>query len=770
MFTSTYFFQWQNPALRQTIYPFREKKLKDFLLYYREIDLFREKSSGPVDPKISASLIQEITRTETELTLAKVKKGEIEQSIKSLALKHRALLSSEPVRKLTQKKVNLQIKFSELDSKRKTFERQVEWYRKFAPEHPYFDRWNNELQAVLPLYEAARASLQATVDEYNAAVAPFEIETKALQDQSKELVMKIKDLGEALKNLPRLDAQGAVTPNAAIRWQIIQYEHELSKLNHDQLLEKVLERFDAEPQRFPKWLRYMVVHFSGMRYKSAHGSWADPRDLLEMLKMDDIRERVRTTDLNAASTQAITRLQLAKSAAANPAEAQAIEAQIKSLSNPATRQTVLMKVLTAQSVEDVRKMSDQEVLQTLKMMKGQFPDWMWKEIVSRTELRLEVAQENWEELTPPERAQRWAAENQRWREIMIHWEQKDITGWRKQHERTLSLIVSRAVCNEIAEHIQHLRGVKPAAGLAAKPVWYLNNQKAKPGQSFFKRPTSVADFKSGASILFLGWVDRKPNPWQIASPIAGIDLVPIPARPKEVKKRKPAAAQSDPWNYAPSGGEFVRTSRMMVTGEPLRPGGKPRQVPRLLREWLRWTHEATIVEVARMADGRDYVLTFETGQIGLNLRSLGRLLNVWDIFVGYIPPAPVDPPQVSEMLVRDKLLPPKPFPPPSYELPGGAPVEEPVTPEDVERALARLRAHQKVLKLWQSLTRRQRKVVALTCADFTTRQIAQRLDLNSSTVRSHLSSAVHRFGLARRQDLCPTLAILDLGPWLASED
>ena len=65
-----------------------------------------------------------------------------------------------------------------------------------------------------------------------------------------------------------------------------------------------------------------------------------------------------------------------------------------------------------------------------------------------------------------------------------------------------------------------------------------------------------------------------------------------------------------------------------------------------------------------MADGRDYVLTFETGQIGLNLRPLSRLLNVWDIFVGYVPAAPAEPPQVSEMLDHAKLLPPKPFPPP----------------------------------------------------------------------------------------------------------
>ena len=33
----------------------------------------------------------------------------------------------------------------------------------------------------------------------------------------------------------------------------------------------------------------MVVHFSGMRYASAHGSWADPKDLLIDLRLADLQ-------------------------------------------------------------------------------------------------------------------------------------------------------------------------------------------------------------------------------------------------------------------------------------------------------------------------------------------------------------------------------------------------------------------------------------------------------------------------------------------------
>ena len=36
------YFQWQNEFLCKTIYPMRETKLKDFLVYYKEVDLWAE--------------------------------------------------------------------------------------------------------------------------------------------------------------------------------------------------------------------------------------------------------------------------------------------------------------------------------------------------------------------------------------------------------------------------------------------------------------------------------------------------------------------------------------------------------------------------------------------------------------------------------------------------------------------------------------------------------------------------------------------------------
>lgn len=764
MFNPIYRYEWQNPALRATIYPFREKKLRDFLLYYREIDLWKEKSSAPVDPQTAAELVQEITRVQTALGLAKVKKTETDQAIKALNLKYRALLSSPDVRLLAQKKVNLQLKLASLEAKKASLERQVDWYRRFAPDHPYCARWQNELAAAIPPYEAAQADLQSVIDQYNQAVAPFETEAKSLQIQSRDLAAQIITLGEELKKLPKLTPQGTVTQSAAVQWQVYKYSLELSALDHDHLLGKVLERFDAEPARFPKWLQYMIIHFSGMRYASAHGSWADPRQLLKALRSEGANVNLGTLNLDQACAQAVATLQQELSTVTDPQKIQSINIQIKSLNNPVQRQNALMDYQADHAAATVDRMTDAEVLGALKAMKDTFPDWVWKEIVARTDLRLEVTDTDWEKLSPDEAKERWNAEYDHWRAIMNAWERRDITAWRQEHELTLSLIVTRAVCNEIAEHIQHLRGIKPAAGLTAKPVWYIRQQAINPQQAYFKKPMQAADFKNGASILFLGWVDRKPNPWQIARPLQAVNLLPVEAKPARVNKRY--QPQADTWRYAVLGDEFIRTSQILVPQASSDPEKKQKWVPRTAQEWLRWTHEATVIEVARMADGFDYVLTFETGQIGVNLRPLGRMVNHWDIYVGYVPPAPVDPARLDEMLDRQSIVLPAPVPAPA-PMPMAAPRELPT--EAYARALAGRSAAELALECWQALTPRQRQAVALACRGYTTRQIAECMHITTDTVQRHISNALHRFGLHGRASLCQVLSSLDLRPWIGEE-
>ena len=350
----------------------------------------------------------------------------------------------------------------------------------------------------------------------------------------------------------------------------------------------------------------MVIHFSGMRYKSSHASWANPVDLVEALKIDAVKTRyLKPTpqQLDQDCAQAIQELNQAKASAA-PDKIGTITSQINALSNPIIRQTALVKYRTGQVALSASQLNEAVALQDLAAMQSQLPDWVWKEIVARTQLRLTVTDVDWENLTPQQQQERWRVDSDRWRAIMDAWERKDITEWRAEHARTLELIVSRAVCNEIAEHIQHLRGLVPPGGLTAKPSWYLGLQKKDPAQTYFRRPSSLGEMKSGASILFLGWVTQRPNAWQIANPLPGIDLLG--------GTQPPGTPVADP--------------KVEKKVAPVHPTSL----------FLRWTHEATIVDVQEMADGFQ-VLTFETGQIGLNLRPLFRMLNHWDVFVGYTP-------------------------------------------------------------------------------------------------------------------------------------
>ena len=71
------------------------------------------------------------------------------------------------------------------------------------------------------------------------------------------------------------------------------YRATLMQKSHQELLEEVVQRFLKQPQRYPLWLQYMVIHFSGMRYQSAHGSWADPKDLLANLRTTAIEKESR---------------------------------------------------------------------------------------------------------------------------------------------------------------------------------------------------------------------------------------------------------------------------------------------------------------------------------------------------------------------------------------------------------------------------------------------------------------------------------------------
>ncbi len=649
MSPKSYFFQWQNSILRKTIYPYREMKLKDFLLIYQEVDLWASLRNQDVnDPVVSTRLkeLEEKTRQERDQVYQDLQIG-IQSRMQTDTWF--ALIKGADEKNLRFKRIyyldrmtidNTQ-RLADLESKKKSYLSRKDWY---------------------PANDERRQTWEGRACELDAPIAAIRQELDA--------IVGLRNLFDREARLPRTDQKKSITVADLARAELSEYRRQLELLDHDALVKKVWERLneklpDGKP-RFEKWLSYMVIHFSGMRYMSAHGSWADPDDLLELLVREEYKGKLAPGEDIDDKT----------------------EAEIHRLMNLPVEQSTRGLIPSLKALVYFKQQKERAG--------DPIPDWVWDEIVKYTQLRIGTDSENWETISP----ERWKYENRRWREIMVNWQREDITIWRKEHKETLDLIVTRAVCNEIAEHIQHLRGNTPAAGLTSKPTWYLRLQEKskglpagspeRPERCYFRHAERPGDFINGASVFWLGWVEREPNAWQVARQLTGIELWPglsagsQPEKPKAEEPRKKKAAATaglpDGWSYQQTSSAYTRTRKTIVqipTVQELRKKGMTDreidQYRKTLRtqssaqkEYLRWKHEATVVDIVDLIDGK-YVLTFETGKIGLNWHHVDNLVsNPFDrIFVGYLPPARQEPENLAGMLDMQKIL--KVFPPMAAE-------------------------------------------------------------------------------------------------------
>jgi DNA-binding NarL/FixJ family response regulator len=91
-------------------------------------------------------------------------------------------------------------------------------------------------------------------------------------------------------------------------------------------------------------------------------------------------------------------------------------------------------------------------------------------------------------------------------------------------------------------------------------------------------------------------------------------------------------------------------------------------------------------------------------------------------------------------------------------------------PDEVARhllaqALEKRRAAEDCLERWKTLTPREQQVVALICLNYTTPQIAARLDISTQTVKTHTHNAYHKFNVRTRQELRHLMAHWDFTSW-----
>jgi hypothetical protein len=574
-----------------------------------------------------------------------------------------------------------------------------------------------------------------------------------------------------------------VTKEDIVRGKIEAYRHELNQKTHEELLELIARRFLENPSRYPVWLQHMVIHFSGMRYQSAHGSWADPREMLAALTEKVLEQEIQQADDMAAEALcrekisiyegvvsgafppkptseesiqppglALSRKPKWKAAAAdhlrrlkhynlrlkiNPLVGQSAvvyeeknnlilnsghtirkgaEVVVEPLpvsqdqpfyrikAFPENPQWVNLCISTQEAVVvpnqykrkallDLRiaeetfrieeELKEQEVLTELSLMKTRLnlPSWMWHEIVKLTDLRLQTSDANWENrtLTAEEQEQAYSYKYRAYSSLLNQWKQANLTGWREEHDRSHRLIVTRAVCNEVAEHIQQLRGLTPPGGLTAKPSWYRRREKdpaltTSLDKPYFVKAREARNFKPGASLFWLRFVGKEPNAWQVAHPAVlssgeglfpnGFQIGKGSAEPGGVRydpSKVTTILKASSWNYFQIPDGRYKRSRS-VTDQNEKSYSED--------QWLRWMHEATIIGVFDMIDGPT-VLTFETAlpdedrrrsTIGVFRHSLNDLLykitpqSFTGTFVGYTPEAELPVENLKDMLDWNKIL------------------------------------------------------------------------------------------------------------------
>ncbi|MFN8412908.1 MAG: hypothetical protein U0Z26_11015 [Anaerolineales bacterium] len=698
------YFQWQNEILCKTIYPMREPKLRDFLTYYMEIDIWKQykgKDIATLKADVDAYIAAQEAAAVTAYKSYKVLREYFQiKDVRNYFTQFRPLDEAEITEINNFHAIFIDSWPKDIRGERSFVEGQIQYWlqhrntlrdlvrsktrrvENMAPDHPKRPAEIAELEqkqkVTLPMAEQELDKLRAFLKTYDRI------------EQKKLAWYKLQKADPNFKK-PEADflvhyaPEKPVTVQDIAIWKAEEYKASLENKKQYELLTEIYQRFKKEPNRYPYWLQYMIVHFSGMRYASAHSSWADPKDLLIRLGAADLEKSVK--GLDDATVERMCKEKIAAyetgSGTNVPKLARATEKEWKDkvalhmlsvkANGPKTRRNGLSALMAEESNYEMRSLPTEEVLKKLEAMKDKFPAWAWKEIVKLTPLRVNhVIDFNWEKLTPEEEADRYLPQYNDIRNVLDAWENYDASAWREEHGRSHELIVSRAVCNETAEHVQHIRGHLPPGGLTPKPKWYSTNEEENklPGtiRPFYTKPSSEKDYVPGASIFWLRFVDKEPNPWQIAKSVKtknGFDLLPdaFPPNPATASKKDgkaSAVSGTTPWTYHK--GDTVTRTRTVVNPDT--------KVKTQQQQWLRWIHEATVAELAETADGMT-LLTYETAlpdddkgtsSIGMFKKPLYWFLDDGPedtynrSFVGFVPEGQVPMEHLKTMLDWNRIL------------------------------------------------------------------------------------------------------------------
>lgn len=83
----------------------------------------------------------------------------------------------------------------------------------------------------------------------------------------------------------------------------------------------------------------------------------------------------------------------------------------------------------------------------------------------------------------------------------------------------------------------------------------------------------------------------------------------------------------------------------------------------------------------------------------------------------------------------------------------------------LSQAITRRQMAEAELERWRQLSRREQEVVALCCLGYSNYEVARRLSISQATVKSHIRSAIQKFGFQSKAELLRSLADWDFSMW-----
>ena len=89
-----------------------------------------------------------------------------------------------------------------------------------------------------------------------------------------------------------------------------------------------------------------------------------------------------------------------------------------------------------------------------------------------------------------------------------------------------------------------------------------------------------------------------------------------------------------------------------------------------------------------------------------------------------------------------------------------------IASELLSSALAQRQVDDGLVACWRFLSPREQQVAALTCLNFTNRQIAARLMITPETAKTHVRNVLRKFDLHSKAELRRALADWDFSAWL----